>query len=274
MIAAPCADSPLPQGSDGLILFHAEMGEPVHGLGDDQTYQTFLKSRPDQWEVTAIEMIIRLLDEEAANPKVENPTRAHIVHLASAQALPLIADARARGLPLTSETCFHYLVLSSDSVPADDHRSHTEYKCCPPIREETNREELWQALEDGLIDYVVSDHSPCIAEMKQGGFMDAWGGISALGLGISLLWTEICKRNERREAGESRKKQLQLADLVRWCCTNTAKQVGLAGQKGVIDKGADADFVVFDPEAHFQVSLLQAVPLSGLVLNTPRFLSG
>ena len=244
------------QGSDGLILFHAEMGEPVHGLGDDQTYQTFLKSRPDQWEVTAIETIIRLLDEEAANPKIVNPTRAHIVHLASAQALPIIADARARGLPLTVETCFHYLVLSSESVPTDNHLSHTEYKCCPPIREESNREELWKALQEGLIDYVVSDHSPCIAEMKKGGFMDAWGGISALGLGISLLWTEICKRNDR---GPDTEKRLAMADLVRWCCTNTANQVGLAGQKGVIAKGADADFVVFDPQARFQVRTFEPV---------------
>jgi allantoinase len=128
--------------------------------------------------------------------------------------------------------------------------SHTEYKCCPPIREDSNREALWKALQDGLIDYVVSDHSPCIAEMKKGGFMDAWGGISALGLGISLLWTETCKRNDEA----SKQEQLGLADIVQWCCANTAKQVGLSGRKGVIAKGADADFVVFDPQARFQVS--------------------
>ena len=244
--------SPVKQGSNGLILFHAEMGEPVHGLGDDQSYQTFLNSRPDEWEVTAIAMIIRLLEEEAANPDVTSPTRAHIVHLASAQALSMIQTAREKGLPLTSETCFHYLVLSSESVPVEAHSMHTEYKCCPPIREESNREKLWKALEDGLIDYVVSDHSPCIGEMKEGGFMDAWGGISALGLGLSLLWTEIGERNDRRASSG---KAIGLPDLVRWCCSNTAKQVGLAGRKGLIAAGAQADLVVFDPEAKFKVSL-------------------
>jgi allantoinase len=222
----------------------------VHGLSDDQSYQTFLTSRPDEWEVTAIAMIIRLLEEEAANPEVTSPTRAHIVHLASAQALSMIRAAREKGLPLTSETCFHYLVLSSESVPVDAHRMHTEYKCCPPIREESNREKLWKALEDGLIDYVVSDHSPCIGELKNGGFMDAWGGISALGLGLSLLWTEICERNLRREAPG---KVIGLTDVVKWCCVNTAKQVGLEGRKGVISVGAQADLVVFDPEVKFKV---------------------
>jgi allantoinase len=244
-----------PEG--GLILFHAEMGDPVHGLGTDQSYTTFLQSRPDQWECTAIEMIIRLLSEQARDPSVVNPTRAHIVHLSSALALPMIREARKAGLPLTVETCFHYLVLSSDSVPGqhDPHRQSTEYKCCPPIRDESNREALWAALEDGSIDYVVSDHSPCLPEMKAGGFMDAWGGISALGLGFSLLWTEVTRRNKLKAAGQLDGQEIGIERIVKWCCENTAEQVGLAGVKGVVHPGADADFAIFNPEIFFEVSL-------------------
>lgn len=232
------------------------MGDPVHGLGTDQSYSTFLQSRPDQWECTAIEMIIRLLAEQAADKSVVHPTRAHIVHLSSSLALPMIQEARNAGLPLTTETCFHYLVLSSDSVPGqhDAHRQSTEYKCCPPIRTESNREALWGALEAGLIDYVVSDHSPCLPDMKNGGFMDAWGGVSGLGLGFSLLWTEIMKRNKLKAMGELEGEQIGIESIAKWCCENTAAQVGLTGTKGVIAAGADADFAVFDPEASFEVS--------------------
>lgn len=168
----------------------------------------------------------------------------------------MIREARKAGLPLTVETCFHYLVLSSDSVPGqhDSHRQSTEYKCCPPIRNESNREQLWEALEEGIIDYVVSDHSPCIPEMKNGGFMDAWGGISALGLGLSLLWTEVSRRNKLKAMGELRGEQIGIESVAKWCCENTAAQVGLAGTKGVIDAGADADLAVFDPEAANEVS--------------------
>lgn len=252
-----CAFSVKNTPTGGLILFHAEMGDPVHGLGTDQSYSTFLQSRPDQWECTAIEMIIRLLAEQAADKSVIHPTRAHIVHLSSALALPMIREARNAGLPLTVETCFHYLVLSSDSVPGqhDAHRQSTEYKCCPPIRNESNREALWEALEDGTIDYVVSDHSPCIPEMKNGGFMDAWGGISALGLGFSLLWTEISRRNKLKAMGQLRGELVGIDSVAKWCCENTAAQVGLAGTKGAIEIGADADFAVFDPEAAYEVSV-------------------
>ncbi|KAJ9128291.1 hypothetical protein QFC24_000584 [Naganishia onofrii] len=243
-----------PEG--GLILFHAEMGDPVHGLGTDQSYTTFLQSRPDQWECTAIEMIIRLLSEQARDPSVMNPTRAHIVHLSSALALPMIREARKAGLPLTVETCFHYLVLSSNSVPGqhDPHRQSTEYKCCPPIRDESNREALWAALEDGSIDYVVSDHSPCLPEMKAGGFMDAWGGISALGLGFSLLWTEVTRRNKLKASGQLDGQEIGIERIVKWCCENTAEQVGLAGVKGVVHPGADADFAIFNPEIFFEIT--------------------
>ncbi|KAJ9107839.1 hypothetical protein QFC19_002745 [Naganishia cerealis] len=241
----------------GLILFHAEMGDPVHGLGTDQSYSTFLQSRPDKWECTAIEMIIRLLVEQSGDPTVVHPTRAHIVHLSSSLALPMIQDARAAGLPLTIETCFHYLVLSSDSVPGQ-HDAHphqaTEYKCCPPIRDESNREALWAALEAGLIDYVVSDHSPCLPEMKMGGFMDAWGGISALGLGFSLLWTEISKRNKLKAIGHLEGQPIGIESIAKWCCENTAAQVGLAGVKGAIETGADADFAIFNPEVAYEIT--------------------
>ncbi len=222
-----------------------------------KSYQRFLDSRPDALEVDAISTIIRQLRRQA--DAVADPAqhvRAHVVHLASADAVPIIKRARDDGLPLTIETTFHYLVASADHVPNTPTPS-TEYKCCPPLRSEDNRFKLWEALESGVIDYVVSDHSPCTPNLKDGGdegFMSAWGGISALGLGLSLLWTETGRRNLLKAKGEIPGYEVGLADLVRWCATRTAEQVGLHGRKGVIAEGADADMLIFDPNATFKVS--------------------
>jgi len=183
--------------------------------------------------MSAIELIIAL------NEKYPS-LRTHIVHLSSAPAIPLVKSAKAKGLPLTVETCFHYLCLTASDIPD----GHPEFKCCPPIRSGGNREELWKALLDGTIDFVVSDHSPSIAELKcldSGDIMKAWGGIGGLGLGLSLLWTE------------ARKRGIPMGQVVEWLSLKPARHVGLDSSKGSIEVGKDADIVVFDPSVPFEV---------------------
>ena len=220
------------------MLFHAELdsGIPpkVPQESDPTHYATFLKSRPPKWEVDAIQLIT---DLQRQYPSL----RCHVVHLSAADALKIVREAKAAGLKLTAETCFHYLCLSDVDVPV----GHPEFKCCPPIRDQLNRDKLWEALQDGTLDFVISDHSPCVASLKSlesGDFMKAWGGISTLGLGLSLLWTEGKKRG------------IPLAKIVEWTSVNTAKHAGLAKSKGAIREGFDADFAIFDPTAPFEVS--------------------
>ena len=201
-------------------------------MSNPRSYETFLHSRPDSLEYSAIDLIISLNKQYPS-------LRTHIVHLSSATALPLIKEAKASGLPLTVETCFHYLCLDSRSVPP----GHPEFKCCPPIRSSENQELLWMALKSGVIDFVVSDHSPCVAGLKcldTGDIMKAWGGISGLGLGLSLLWTE------------GRKRGVALSKIAEWLSKTPARHAGLSA-KGTIEVGKDADLVVFDPEAEFTV---------------------
>ncbi len=202
-------------------------------------YSTFLNSRPERFEVDAISRIINL--------QKDFPTlRCHIVHLSAAQALPIIRIAKAAGHKLTVETCFHYLCLASDSIPD----GRPEFKCCPPIRDTANREALWAALLDSTIDCVVSDHSPCVAELKrldQGDIMGAWGGISTLGFGLSLLWTEGRKRN------------VPIGTILRWASENTASHAGLGDRKGKIAVGYDADLIIWDPNAQYTVRAVSAI---------------
>ncbi|KAL8287081.1 hypothetical protein RQP46_004087 [Phenoliferia psychrophenolica] len=229
--------------ASSLFLFHAELDahSPSHPTPPPATptppadaYSTFLASRPQSLETSAIELVIRCAEQ--------HPTlRTHIVHLSAASALPLIRATRAKGLPLSVETCFHYLVLSSEQIAKGD----TLYKCCPPIREEVNRDALWDALIKGDIDFVVSDHSPCTVELKRledGDFMKAWGGIGGLGLGLSLLWTE------------ARKRGIGMSKVLEWVAEKPARQVRLEVSKGSLKVGADADFVVFDPSVTFTVN--------------------
>lgn len=215
-----------------LLIVHAELPGSIRTDSPDGDYQSFLNSRPCSAENDAIEMMIRL--------SREFDTRVHIVHLSSAEALPLLREAQKAGVKITAETCPHYLHFAAESVPD----GATEFKCCPPIREETNREELWDGLKDGTIDFVVSDHSPCPAEMKlreSGDFMKAWGGIASLQLRLPVVWTE------------ARRRGFALEDLARWLCANPARQVSLAPQKGSIVAGSDADLVIWSPDQQFTV---------------------
>lgn len=249
------------------VMFHAEMIPPItDSVGDDvqtslpplypkgplNAYQTFLDSRPAAFETYAIEEIISLAGLAPSLP-------LHIVHLSAIEAIPLLQEARSRGVNITSETCFHYLSLAAEEIAHGD----TRHKCCPPIRKRDNQTGLWQELlrESGVIKTVVSDHSPCTPGLKllptsigghandgsaeqegeRGDFFSAWGGISSVGLGLSILWTEQKRRG------------FEITDVVRWCCQNTAKQVGLEHVKGDIAVGMDADIAVFDDEAEFVV---------------------
>jgi allantoinase len=181
-------------------------------------------------------------DSQIAHEHPLPGTGVHVVHLSAASALPLLAAARADGLPVSVETCPHYLALTAEEVPDGD----TRFKCCPPVREAANRDALWQGLADGVIDMVVSDHSPSPPELKHldtGDFGTAWGGIASLQVGLPVVWTEARRRGH------------ELADVVEWMAHAPAARVGLA-RKGRITAGADADLVVFAPDARYTVGEL------------------
>lgn len=199
---------------------------------DSRSYKSFLASRPRQWENDAINLMIKLCRE------FKGPV--HIVHLSSADALQDVSKARKDGLPFTVETCPHYLTFEAESIPDGDPR----YKCAPPIREAENRERLWKGLSAGLIDFVVSDHSPCVPDLKHlesGDLKLAWGGISSLQFGLSTIWTEAAKRGHT------------IAELSTWMSARPAEFLGLTKVKGKLSRGLDADLIVFDPEAEFTV---------------------
>jgi len=218
---------------DATLVVHAEdpgvLSRAPAARG--RRYADFLASRPDASEVVAIERLLRLAAESGA--------RVHVLHLSSAAALPALAAARAGGQPVTVETCPHYLVLAAEDVPD----GATTYKCCPPIRDAVNADALWQALADGVIDCVVSDHSPSTVQDKRldtGDFADAWGGISSLQLLLPLLWTG------------ARARGFTLADVVRWAAVGPATVAGLRS-KGRLAVGAPADLVVLAPDEPFVV---------------------
>ena len=217
---------------DALLIVHAELPGPIKTNGGSD-YWAFLESRPRVAENDAIELMIRL--------SREFNTRVHIVHLSSADALPMLREAQREGVKITAETCPHYLHFAAESIPA----GATEFKCCPPIREQENREKLWEGLADGTIGLIVSDHSPCPGEMKlreSGDFMKAWGGIASLQLRLPVVWTEAQRRG------------FSLLDVTRWMCANPAKQVSFDSRKGSIAVGCDADLVIWNPDAQFTVS--------------------
>ena len=218
------------------LLVHAEVPGPIEAAAAEQArtrpdprrYATYLASRPRAAENDAISLIVRLCRDTGA--------RTHVVHHASSDALPMIAHARAAGLPLSAETCPHYLSFAAEDI-AD---GATAFKCAPPIRERDNRELLWQALRDGVLELVASDHSPCSPALKNqelGDFQAAWGGISGLQLALSVVWTE------------ARARGFGIEDVVRWMCAAPAALAGISARKGRLAAGADADIVIFNDEA-------------------------
>jgi len=217
-------------GQNSVLLVHAELPEPIEQAAEElkgadvQAYQTFLRSRPRESENKAVELMIRLCRETGA--------RVHIVHHSSSDVLPLLKAARSEGLPLTVETCPHYLTFAAEEVPD----GATLYKCCPPVRERENRELLWAALAEGVIDMVVSDHSPCTPNLKlmeDGNFLEAWGGIAALQFSLPVMWTQAEKRG------------FGLRELTQWMSVAPAKLAGLDKRKGRLETGYDADIVVW-----------------------------
>lgn len=209
----------------GLVIVHAEdpgsLSPPSGGR-----YADFLASRPPSAERVAVERVVRLADETGV--------RAHILHLSSADCLDVLAKAQADGLPVTAETCPHYLTLCSTDAAG------TSFKCCPPIRDAANRERLWDGLASGVISCVVTDHSPCTPDLKRGDFATAWGGISSLQLGLPAVWTAA------RQRGHG------LAAVVRWTAEAPAALAAVPG-KGAIVPGDDADLVAFAADETFTV---------------------
>jgi len=227
------ADTGLP------LLAHAELSGPI----DDATcrlcnanwreYDTYMRSRPEQAETEAIRLLIDLARHSNC--------RVHIVHLSAGSALSDLEMARSQALPLTVETCPHYLYFSAECIPA----GRTEFKCAPPIREGINQALLWEALRSGSIDMIATDHSPCPPAMKcreAGDFRAAWGGIISLSVSLPAIWTAA------RERG------FHITDLVRWMSEQPAALAGLSSRKGKIAAGHDADLVIFDPDATFEVA--------------------
>jgi allantoinase len=230
------------RGTDATLMVHAELEGPIDAAAremaalapppDSRSYATYLRSRPPAAEDAAVELLFDLCKATGV--------RAHIVHLSSAGALGTLARARDLGLPLTAETAPHYLYFSAEGIPD----GATWFKCAPPIRDAKNRDQLWKALEDGLISMVVSDHSPCTPALKRvddGDFMAAWGGIAGLQFSVSAVWTEAARRG------------VPLATVARWMTEGPARHAGLYGRKGALAPGFDADLVFFDPDASVTV---------------------
>ena len=213
---------------DALFVVHAEDPAELTVAPASHEYPDFLASRPPSAETRAIASVLDAARRTGA--------RVHILHLSSAQALPLLSAAKREGVRVSVETCPHYLTLSADEVP----HGATEFKCCPPIRDTANQDALWQALGAGVIDCVVSDHSPCPAELKRGDFAAAWGGIASVQLGLPVVWTHAKRRGYR------------LTDVVRWMARRPAEVAGVTG-KGRIAVGYDADLVAFAPDETFVV---------------------
>ena len=239
---------------DSLMIVHAEDSRTIEQAPhpDGNEYARFLASRPRGAENKAIAEVIERARRTGA--------RAHILHLSSSDALPMIAAAKRDGVRLTVETCPHYLTLMSEEIPD----GATAFKCCPPIREAANRELLWEGLLDGTIDCIVSDHSPSTLDLKDlenGDFAVAWGGVSSLQLGLSLIWTD------------ARRRSIPLDKVVSWMA---AKPAGLAGlnTKGQLAPGFDADFSVFAPDEALVVDVSKLKHKNPITPYDGRSLSG
>jgi len=218
------------------LLVHAESPAVIESVARDvesgarRRYSTYLATRPPEAEIQAIRMMIRLADEFGA--------RVHIVHVAAAEAVDEIAHAKARDVPVTAETCPHYLTFADDEIVD----GATVFKCAPPIREAMHRDALWNGLRRGALDLVATDHSPSPPALKCGlDFFAAWGGIASLELSLAATWTA------------ARRREFTPRDLARWMSRSTAALAGFGGTKGTIAAGYDADLVIWDPDAEFTV---------------------
>lgn len=220
------------------LLVHAEAPMVIEecsaalAAGHARSHSTWLASRPAVAEVAAINLLIALCREYRA--------RIHIVHLSASEAVPMIQAARAEWLPLTVETCPHYLTFAAEKIRA----GATEFKCAPPIRERSNQARLWQAVADGVVDLIASDHSPCPPAMKElssGDFTRAWGGIGSIELSLAAVWTGAANRG------------ISIGHVASLMCARPAELAGLGARKGRIAKGFDADLVIWDPDAEFTV---------------------
>ncbi|CAN5375506.1 allantoinase AllB [soil metagenome] len=222
---------------DKPLLVHCELDVVKDGekmlRENPQSYPAWMHSRPSTMEEEAIKMMIDLCRETEA--------RVHIVHLASANSIEQIQQAKAEGLPLTVETAQHYLYFDSESIPDGD----TRFKCAPPIRDKANKEKLWEALGNGTIDFVATDHSPAPSDLKEissGNLQQAWGGIAGLQFSLPALWTGALERN------------FSVTDISKWLCENPAKFLKMDAHKGKIAKGYDADFCIWMPANNFIVN--------------------
>ncbi|MDL5159093.1 allantoinase AllB [Actinomycetospora termitidis] len=239
---------------DAVMIVHAEDSRAIDHAPTPSgaRYASFLASRPRGAENLAVAEVIERARWTGA--------RAHVLHVSSSDVLPMLASARRDGVRITAETCPHYLTLIAEEIPD----GATTHKCCPPIREAGNRELLWQGLVDGTIDCIVSDHSPSTVELKlldSGDFGQAWGGISSLQLGLSLVWTE------------ARHRGIALERVVDWMATRPAELVRLTG-KGRIALGYDADFAVFAPDEAFVVDAARLYHRNPVTAYAGRALSG
>ena len=213
------------------LMVHAEDPACLVSVGGGATrYADYLATRPVEAERSAIEILVRLMKEW--------PAKVHIVHLSSAASLDVIREAKVDGLPITVETCPHYLTFAAEEIPD----CATQYKCAPPIRSVEERDALWNALIDGDIDLIASDHSPCPPAMKgDGDFNSSWGGIASIQIALSAVWTGARRRGAGPEA------------IAKWMSEKTADLAGLGERKGRLVAGHDADITVWDPEATFDV---------------------
>jgi len=221
------------------LLVHAELGGPVDTATAEldganwRSYATYLKSRPDAAELSAIRLLLSLCREYRF--------RLHIVHLSTCEGISILRAAREEGLPVSVETCPHYLHLAAETISD----GATLCKCAPPVRSRENSDRLWQGLREGVIDLVATDHSPCPPPMKkleEGNLRTAWGGIASLSMALPVMWTEASARG------------FALSDVARWMAEGPARLAGCQARKGRIAAGYEADFVVFEPEADFVVT--------------------
>ncbi len=234
-----------PRGA--LLMAHAELPGPIAAVSapaSTRVYAAYAATRPVAAESGAVALLVRLAEAHRA--------RVHVVHLSSAASLPLLVEARSRGVRVSTETCPHHLHFAAEEVPD----GATEFKCAPPIRGRDEREALWRALAAGDVGHVASDHSPCPPELKHrdsGDFMAAWGGIASLQLLLPVVWSGMRARG------------LPLERLGEWLSAAPARLVGLERRKGALAPGLDADLVLWDPDSAATVeadALLHRHPLT------------